>query len=271
MKNFLLLLFLSFFLACTSLPEQKLSQYKMDLSYEVEGDSLRITMANPLSCPLRMNARSQQESVKQLLEEDFPFILPPKTDTSFSYPTSLTRADLQLKFSGTFGNPADSIVVEPLVLPFPKGYSYKIIQGHNGSFSHQSAYSRYAVDFGLSIGDTVCAAADGYVVGMIEGYEHGGGNKRWRDYANFITLFHPDLNLYTQYVHLTHQGSFVEVGDRVEAGTPIGLSGMTGFTDISHLHFNVLRATEGGMDSYPMDFVEGYTGSDLNNGDRVKR
>ena len=31
----------------------------------------------------------------------------------------------------------------------------------------------------------------------------------------------------------------VELGDYVEKGQPIGISGMTGYTTIEHLHFNV--------------------------------
>ena len=101
----------------------------MDLSYEVEHDSLRISITNPLSCPLCMDVRSQQESIKQLIQEDFPFILPPTTDTSFFYPTSLAKADLQLKFSGTFGDPSDSITVQPLVLT--RWISWEILKEAN--------------------------------------------------------------------------------------------------------------------------------------------
>ena len=123
----------------------------------------------------------------------------------------------------------------------------------------------------MKIGDTVCASADGFVVGVIEGYTKGGKTKKWRDYANYITIFHPEMNLYTQYVHLAHEGSFVDVGDRVTAGQAIGLSGKTGYTDIEHLHFNVLEANNSGMQSTEINFKEGYKGADLKRGNSVER
>lgn len=44
------------------------------------------------------------------------------------------------------------------------------------------------------------------------------------------------------YVHLNFEGALVEVGDIVEANQPIGISGMTGFTTIPHLHFVLYKA-----------------------------
>ena len=101
-------------------------------------------------------------------------------------------------------------------------------------------------------GDTICAVADGFVVGVIEGYTNGGTSKKWRDYTNYITVFRPELNLYIQYIHLTHNGSFVEVDDSVKTSQTIDLSWKTGYTDIDYLYFNVLRAAKkwNAVDSY---------------------
>ena len=56
----------------------------------------------------------------------------------------------------------------------------------------------------------------------------------------FIAIYHTQSGLYTQYVHLNHKGVLVKLGDYVKKGQPIGISGMTGFTTIEHLHFNVI-------------------------------
>ena len=109
-----------------------------------------------------------------MTEKDFPFYLKPFSDTTFSYKTSLTEEDFKGAFSMTFGNPADSVKLAPIFMPFPKGRRYKIIQGYNGAFTHKGPYSQYALDFSLNVGDTITAAADGYVIGVIEGYDHGG-------------------------------------------------------------------------------------------------
>ncbi|WP_187270930.1 M23 family metallopeptidase [Neolewinella aurantiaca] len=144
------------------------------------------------------------------------------------------------------------------------------MQSYHGSFSHNNDGARYAIDFALSVGDTVCAAADGYVVGVIEGYEKGGNDSKWMDYANFINLYHPTKNVYTQYVHLKKNGSLVEVGDRVAAGQAIGISGATGWTSKPHLHFNVVRWIEGKRVSVPATFRQKtlISGSDFKRGGR---
>ena len=260
-----------FCISCTSIPDRKLSQFYLELSYEVMDDSLKIAFSNPLHCPLRMNASAKQEKVQAILTQYFPLTLSPRTDTTLVHYTDLSKDEIKIRFYSTLGDPEAEVFKEPITFPFPAGRKYKIIQGYHGSYSHSSDYSRYALDFNTNIGDTVCAAADGFVVGVIEGYKNGGDNKKWRDHSNFITLFHPALNLYTQYAHLVFKGSLVEVGDSVCAGQPIGLSGMTGFTDVAHLHFNVLKANEEGMKSTPIHFLEGYSGDELKKGVWVEK
>ncbi|MEL6654493.1 MAG: M23 family metallopeptidase [Bacteroidota bacterium] len=264
-------LLLSGLLACKSVPSQKVNQVTLDIGYEVSNDSLIVHVNNTLACPLRVKAGSEQEEIQAFLGQHFPLVIAAGKDTVFRSPTSLTKEELKIWMRSTFGDPADSLRLEPLSLPFPKGKTYEIVQGYNGSFSHTTDYSRYAIDFNLQVGDTICAAADGEVIGVIEAYTDGGNNRKWRDYANYITIFHPNLNLYTQYVHLVHEGSLVEVGDLVKRGQAIGLCGLTGFTSGVHLHFNVLRATEEGMSSQPVSFEGDIDGHSLLRGQKIKK
>jgi murein DD-endopeptidase MepM/ murein hydrolase activator NlpD len=256
---------------CKQVPLKKLSQWNQEIDYYVTGDSLYIQVENPISCPLRIFARSAIDSIQNKLDHDFPLILLPNADTLFSYPVEESEDEIRINFSTMMGNPNDEVFLEKLELPFVKGKKYKIIQGYNGKFSHSSEYSKFALDFELLEGDSICAAADGFVVGVIEEYQYGGNSKKWRDYANFITVFHPEMNVYTQYVHIMHMGSLVVVGDRVQSGQPIGLSGKTGFTSTEHLHFNVLAASENGVKSIPCEFKEGYKGIELKAGDFVEK
>ncbi|UTW66181.1 peptidoglycan DD-metalloendopeptidase family protein [bacterium SCSIO 12643] len=83
--------------------------------------------------------------------------------------------------------------------------------------------------------------------------------------------FHPEMNLYSQYVHLKHEESFVEVGDYVQSEQAIGLSGKTDQTDMEHLHFNVLKPNDSGMESTPIEFVGGHKGADFKKGDWIKK
>ncbi len=267
----LLILIINSVFSCKSLPKEKLKQSKISLNYEVENDTIRFQFSNPLRCKLRVFAESKSRNLNEAMSKDFPIVLAPQFDTSYSYYTPYSRDELEIKLSAVFGDTSDIIRNEHFGFPFPKGRKYKIIQGYNGSFSHQTDYSRYAIDFSHAVGDTICAAADGYVIGVIEGYKYGGKRYKWREYANFITIYHPSSNLYSQYVHLDHLGSFVEVGDSVKMFQPIGISGNTGYTSIPHLHFNVLKPKGEGMVSTPINFLNGVEGSDLKKGVFVSR
>ena len=143
------------------------------------------------------------------------------------------------KSSVTFGKQLDEDDITPFLyeLPFKKGKKYKIIQGFYGKFTHFSDQSRYAIDFKMPIGDTIVAARKGYVVRVVEKFtEHGG--KAFRSKANQVLIYHDDGTI-AYYVHLDKDGALVDVGDFVEAGQSIGISGFTGYTTRPHLHFVV--------------------------------
>jgi len=256
---------------CSQLPLKKLPQWNQKINYEVQNDSLKIEFNNPINCPIRISASSTDKVIQEKLDINFPVTIGTESDTLFTYWTNKTKDEIPIRFRATMGNPDDLVQVNKINLPFPKGHSYKIIQGYNGSYSHTSEYSKYAIDFNLMNGDTICAAAAGFVVGVIEGYTDGGKSKKWRDYANYITIFHPKMNLYTQYVHLMYNGSLVEVGDYVKSSQAIGRSGKTGQTDMEHLHFNVLKANDSGMQSVQIEFIEGFRGKELKKGDSVTK
>lgn len=272
LKHLMALLLISLFLgSCASLPEKKLYQFSYSRTYDMIGDTLRISISNPLMCPLVVNIETDNSEVKKIIDTDFPLTMAEDSDTTFNYLISEKANEVKLSFKSRFGSRPENTVAPLFSLPFSTNKTYKIIQGYDGSFSHNSDFSRYALDFSLQENDTICAAADGFVVGVIEGYSEGGESKKWRDYANFITLYHPNSNLYSQYVHLPFNGSFVELGDEVMGGEPIGLAGTTGFTTVEHLHFNVLKPQNGALFSSPIDFENGMKGSGLQKGTQVTK
>ncbi len=272
MKTALLFTFIVLLYGCSSveLPKEKYSQFtETKSSIKAIGDSVRFELYNSLECPVRYYFTQDNKPINGL----HPLLLTRNTDTVVSI--SKKEIDTE-KLNGKvfFGDLNRTInTTTPLSLPFSYGKTYKVLQAYNGSFSHNSDYSRYAIDFNLKINDTVCAADDGYVIGVIKDYTGGGKTKEWRDYANFITIYHPHSGIYTQYVHLAHQGSFVQVGDRVKRGDAIGLSGNTGMANGEHLHFNVLvpAPTGEGLISVKTEFIEGYEGKFLKRGDIVRR
>lgn len=114
-----------------------------------------------------------------------------------------------------------------------------IDQGFEGEYSHRDAENRYALDFAVPVGTPVLAARDGVVMQLQDRYR-GNGLDRARDAgrANYVRILHDDGSM-ALYAHLAEAGVLVGVGQRVEAGQRIGLSGNTGYSTAPHLHFAV--------------------------------
>jgi murein DD-endopeptidase MepM/ murein hydrolase activator NlpD len=237
--------------------------------YRLTSDSLIITVKKEIPGPVYFRMVSEQAELSEALEPLMPLVLTdedPVQQIEVAHgvgDTTAVRAGLSS--SGGYGDPYAVWDTSLLYAwPFPRGKSYKIIQGYNGSFSHNKVDSRYAVDFSLAVGDTVCAAQDGLVMSVLQENTIGGRTLKYRPYANYITLYHAD-GLITQYVHLAPNSALVEAGDEVKKGQPIGLSGETGFTDGPHLHFNVYRPDLEGTKSAPIIF-EKAAGKELKKG-----
>jgi murein DD-endopeptidase MepM/ murein hydrolase activator NlpD len=122
-------------------------------------------------------------------------------------------------------------------LPFEKNKKHLLIQGYFSQYTHKN---RAALDFKMKRGTTICAARGGIVVRVKEDGRKGGLNKKYRPDGNVIIIRHADGSR-AGYWHLQFNGAFVNVGDTVMQGQPIGLSGKTGYTFFPHLHFIVWR------------------------------
>lgn len=120
-------------------------------------------------------------------------------------------------------------------LPFEEGRAYWMVQGYFSRFSHKE---RAALDFKMKRGSRICAARDGVVVRVKEDGERGGLNKKYRADGNNIVIQHADGSR-AGYWHLQKDGALVNVGDTVQRGQVIGLSGKTGYAAFPHLHFLV--------------------------------
>lgn len=252
------------------LPTKKEFSFYHNSKIKYFTDSTIIKLDNPVNCPLRYFLSSKDESLNKLLQQYDTITLKPLHDSLIIIHHKNIDVENKINLENRYGNPKIAINKYPISLPFKTNSKYKVIQGYNGSYSHNHSASLYAIDFDLSIGDTICSVDYGYVVGVIESYsEHGG--REWIDYANYITLYHPKSNLFTQYVHLAKDGSLVKLGDTIKRGQPIGISGMTGFTSSPHLHFNVKRALASKLISEKIDFIEGYKGVNLKKNSIVKK
>jgi murein DD-endopeptidase MepM/ murein hydrolase activator NlpD len=101
---------------------------------------------------------------------------------------------------------------------------------------------RNAIDFIVDEEIPVLAAADGMVTFVNDSSYIGGSSPMYWNYTNFIVIMHPSGE-YSRYDHLSCNSSKVRVGQDIKTGEEIARVGMTGFTYVPHLHFQVFVVT----------------------------
>ena len=157
----------------------------------------------------------------------------PKQDSSWSYTYYATWGSLSVKHDDS----------QMYLLPYPSGLSFPVSQGFHGKYSHTGG-DCYSIDFKMPEGSPIHAAREGVVAGIKDDSSVGGSDKKYEWDANYILIQHSDGTL-GHYVHLQKGGVKVKVGDKVQAGQFIGLSGNTGHSTGPHLHFAVFKAQTG--------------------------
>ena len=128
-------------------------------------------------------------------------------------------------------------------LPYAAGQAFLVSQADEGSFSHTGP-ERHAVDWQMPEGTPVLAARAGVVVGTKDDSSAGGPDRVFENSANYIMIQHSDGTI-GNYAHLLKHGVKVKVGQTVNTGDVIGLSGNTGFSSGPHLHFSVFKTRNG--------------------------
>ncbi|WP_371775773.1 M23 family metallopeptidase [Streptomyces sp. NBC_01438] len=126
----------------------------------------------------------------------------------------------------------------------PVAGSY-VSTGYKSSGSLWSSGSHSGIDFHAASGSSVVAVGAGTVV------EAGWGGA----YGNNIVLRMTD-GTYTQYGHLSSIA--VSVGQSVDQGQRIGLSGATGNTTGPHLHFEARTTPSYGSDMDPVAYLRAH-------------
>ena len=101
---------------------------------------------------------------------------------------------------------------------------------------------RNAIDLIVDKDTPVLAAADGMVTFVKDISDIGGPNPAYWEYTNFIVIMHSNGE-YSRYDHLSYNSSKVIVGQHVIAGEEIARVGVTGYTYLPHLHFQVFVVT----------------------------
>jgi murein DD-endopeptidase MepM/ murein hydrolase activator NlpD len=129
--------------------------------------------------------------------------------------------------------------VNKYALPVPKALLERIDRisspAHIGNL-------RNAIDLIVPKNTPVLAAGDGLVTYVEDDSNVGGPNPLYMIHTNFITIMHPNGE-YSRYDHLEYRSSKVRLGQHVCACQEIAKVGMTGYTYIPHLHFQVFVLT----------------------------
>ena len=124
-------------------------------------------------------------------------------------------------------------------LPVPKDLLQRI--DRTSSPVHMGKL-RNAIDIIVDKDTPVLAAADGIVTFVKDISDIGGPNPAYWEYTNFIVIMHSNGE-YSRYDHLSYNSSTVKVGQNVRAGEEIARVGVTGYTYLPHLHFQVFVVT----------------------------
>lgn len=131
-------------------------------------------------------------------------------------------------------------------LPWGGGERRFVLQGQNQG-SHTGFYGRYAWDFARAPFDstvyTICAAREGVVKEVVENFDDSPDcDFSYNSRTNYVFIDHGD-GYGSVYMHVKKDGVFPRVGQRVDRGEPIALTGHTGFLcGTTHQHFTIVDA-----------------------------
>ena len=161
----------------------------------------------------------------------------------------------ELRMHARFGDPNARPEPYAYRLPYRAGKTFSVLQGFHGAFSHRGS-NEYAIDFDCPVATPVLAARPGVVVAAHAAAQGSGTTPDFLEYrrTNFLIVRHDDGTL-GEYMHLAPSGVRVSIGQRVERGDELALSGNTGFSSTPHLHFQVMTAATDGISALSFPFV----------------
>jgi murein DD-endopeptidase MepM/ murein hydrolase activator NlpD len=129
-------------------------------------------------------------------------------------------------------------------LPWAAGSSFMFTQVHGGRITtHFTTATLHAVDIAMPQGAPVLAARAGIVEALQADHGASEDEAPLTYEGNFVRVRHADGTVAT-YAHLKHRGVTVAVGEAIEVGQLLGVSGASGDVLEPHLHFVVTRVHE---------------------------
>ncbi len=228
------------------------SQVRLDIRKHAGGEVLLVR--NDLHAPVDVQLRLEGvDNALGVPDGTIRRLVPARSEVRL---LSLTPRDASRplrytpKFSHVLGDPDQQPVAYRYPLPW-QGGPFRLTQGANGQYSHQTPQGRYAIDIAMPEGTPIVAARSGTVV-RVENSQSGRGNN---PAGNFVRVLHDDGTM-SVYLHLQRGSVAVREGQRVETGERLARSGNTGRSTGPHLHFVVQRNVGAAVESIPFEFAQ---------------
>lgn len=213
---------------------------RVEIFFESTSSGFEIFASNDEPCPVSVQFTFELVNLKTTDKSNF-YLIPAKTKNykvtdlvidqktrsyTFQYTTSFNYGDhTQENYDITYD----------YHLPYEKGKEFIISQGY---YSKESHSDKFAIDFQMPIGTKILAARGGTIVQVVDDNDKSCPSKECEQYNNWVLVYHSD-GTFGKYMHIQKDGALVEVGDEVERGDPIAMSGNVGWSSGPHLHFEV--------------------------------
>jgi murein DD-endopeptidase MepM/ murein hydrolase activator NlpD len=142
-------------------------------------------------------------------------------------PSKSRRGSFKMNASNKYGLPVPANVLERIDRTSSPAHIGKL---------------KNAIDLIVPKNTPVLAAADGIVTFVKDDSHIGGPDPSYWIYSNFIAIRHLN-DEYSRYDHLDYASSNVRLGHYARRGQVLAKVGLTGYTYIPHLHFQVFVIT----------------------------
>ena len=161
--------------------------------------------------------------------------------------TEEPTAETVEKVNGCEDQPYHDPATSLYILPFAVGETFETgLTNCSSSYHGAGNPDQYAYDFDMPEGTPFIAARGGTVEAVVEDAPSRGDSGP----GNYLRIDHHD-GTFGLYYHSPEDGIDVEVGDEVEQGDVLGVTGRSGLAGYPHLHFIVVK----GSPEYPYDGV----------------
>lgn len=226
------------FLSLSFLITNNYAQHDVNVTFKEDGKNIKILVDNNEVCPVSIKISFDVTNMKVSGGNNKMYLVDPLTKNKIVTELSPIREGRPYKFSfeylTNYGDHKENNYDKKYLyyLPYEQGKTFRIMQGYNGSFSHQK---QNALDFDMPEGTPITAVRDGIVVKVVDSHNKNCDQPSCVKFNNSILIHHND-GTFAEYAHLRQDGASVIKGEKINKGQIIGYSGNVGWSTTPHLH-----------------------------------